>query len=58
MLSVKQNAYNFKVYYLTLVLLIIGFAAEAELLLQYSSAGGGKRFPARRCILFAAPVIC
>lgn len=58
MSSVKQNAYDFMVNYLTLVLLMIGFGAEAELLLQYSSAGGGKRFPARRCILFAAPVIC
>ena len=38
--------------------LVIGFPAEAELLLQYSSAGGGKTFPARRCILIAAPVIC
>lgn len=43
---------------LTLVFLTIGFAAEAELLLQYSSVGGGNTFPERRCILFAAPVIC
>lgn len=40
------------------VVLVIGFAEEAKVLLQYSSTGGGNIFPDRRCVLFEAPVIC
>lgn len=35
-----------------------GFPEEAELLLKYSSAGGGSILPERRCILLVASVIC
>lgn len=38
--------------------LLIGLSAEAELLLQYSSVGGGNTLPDRRCILLMAPAIC
>lgn len=38
--------------------LFIGFPEEAEVLLQYSSAGGGNTYPERRCVIFVEPVIC
>lgn len=38
--------------------LLIGSSAEAELLLQYSSIGGGNTLPDRRCILLMAPAVC
>lgn len=38
--------------------LLIGLSADAELLLQNSSLGGGNTLPDRRCILLMAPAIC
>lgn len=39
-------------------LLLRDFPEVAELLMWYSSAGGGNTSPDLRCMLFVAPVIC